>query len=147
MSTTLFYFMADESIVPPVPLDLDRRRHLRFGKRAVFRAEKALCDFWGKRTNILTVLFDAAGLTLNDIAILLWQGLLHEDPTLTLEQVQGMVTVENVTTIVEALYRSWNDASQDAADATEALNGTDPLAMAMPSPGASSGPSLVSNLA
>jgi hypothetical protein len=143
--STLFYFMALDELVPPVPIDLDRRRHLRLGKRAVFRAEKALCEFWGKRQNILTMLFDPAGLTLNDIAILLWQGLLHEDPTLTLEQAQDMVTMANVSTIVTALYQSWNDATQDAGESTEGLNGTDPLAM--PSPGVSSGVTPVSSLA
>jgi len=135
--STMFYFLADDSIVPPVPIDLDRRRHLKLGKRAVFRAEKALGEFWGKRLNILTVLFSTEGLTLNDIAILLWQGLLHEDPTLTLERVQDMMTLQNVSVIVDAIFQAWNDATRPVDGAAEVNGVRDPLAI--PSPGEPSG--------
>lgn len=135
--STMFYFMSDDSLVPPVPIDLDRRRHVKLGKRAIFRAEKALCQFWEKRLNILTVLFSADGLTMNDVAILLWQGLLHEDPSLTLEQVQSFITLENLTRIVEAIYQAWNDASKPVDGVAEVHDDDRPLATV--SPGIGSG--------
>jgi hypothetical protein len=143
--------MAMPSIVPNVPILLDRARTLRFDRRAVFTAERELSRLWqAPRTfysAVLAVIQAVADsqierLNLNDIAIMLWQGLLYDDPTLTLEQVQEMLPYFDMAAMVPicaALLEAWNIAAQPATPATEeATSGeaADPLA---PSPGAASG--------
>ena len=120
------------SIVPLIPIVLDRERHLRMTNRALLQAERALCDFWGTKRNILAVLMDGSTLTLNDIAIVLHQGLLHEDPSLTLEQVQDLMTVDKVAACLDAITRAWNVATEPAEPSppTGGATSEDPLSLA-----------------
>ena len=76
------------SLVPSVPLVLDRERHLRLDNAALFRAERELSKLWSRKVSVLQTLIDPETLGLNDLSILLWCGLLHEDADLSLSQVQ-----------------------------------------------------------
>lgn len=139
------------SIVPTVPLILDRARSLRFDRRAVFTAERELSRLWQTPRTFYSAMLSVIGavsdgqierLNLNDIAILLWQGLLYDDPMLTLEQVQDLLPTFDMGAMVPicaALLQAWNIAAQPATppqDAAPSAEAPDPLA---PSPGPGSG--------
>ena len=133
------------SVVPLIPITLDRPRHVRLGNPAIFQAELELSKLWGKRCSLFNVLANDLGL--NDLSIILWQGLLHEDPRLTLAYVQEHVMdMAKLTDIIEAVLQAWNAATAPAVPGV-ALNGevvdTDPLPDG--STGKVSGLSAVSN--
>jgi hypothetical protein len=130
------------SIVPLIPIDLDRRRHLRLDNRALFQSEMELSRLWNRRINVLSVIMDGANLTLNDLAVLLWQGLIYEDPTLTLAQVQDLMDFGKIPAIVDAIIQAWNAATEPAEPVATGGSQTDgPL----PSTGDSSGPTAEAN--
>ena len=124
-------------LTPPIPVDLDCERHLRLDARAIFQAERELCKLWGRQMNILTVI-SGGNLTLNDVSILLWQGLLHEDPSLTLAETQELMVFDKLPAIVTAVFEAWNAATQPVTHTAQTNGDTSPFA---PSPGDPSGPS------
>jgi len=131
--------MADIHLTPGIALTLDRLRYVRLDKRAIFQAERDLCALWSKQVNILSLFADAGTLTLNDLAVLLRRGLLADDPTLTLEQVQDLMDFDKLGAIFEALFAAWNAATMPATDEPqEASDEAGPLsfrgANSMPSP-------------
>jgi hypothetical protein len=44
------------SVVPLIPITLDKPRHLRLDNRALFHAEVELSRIWNKKQNILSIL-------------------------------------------------------------------------------------------
>lgn len=117
------------SIVPLVSIDLDRRRSIRLDMAAILRSERELCALWGKKQNILTILFDSDSLTINDIVVILWQGLLHEDPALTLEQVQNMVNMTNLAQVTESIFDAWSRATAPVEGSAPQESANGPLAL------------------
>ena len=87
------------SIIESIPIDLGgQRRHLRFGHEAVMTAERELTRFWSRDYTFFEALqklldFLSIGelgkLSMANLGILVWQGCRHEDPQLTLAQVQA----------------------------------------------------------
>jgi len=135
------------SVIPLIPITLDKPRHLRMTNRAIFQSEIELTKLWNRKVNILSVLVNAdQTLTLNDIAIFLWQALLYEDPTLTLPEVQDMIDVTKLDVIVTAILQAWNVATAPAQPTApgEGTAQSDPLPM--PSSGPVSGPTVVRSL-
>ena len=139
-------------LVQPIPVDLDTRRHLLLTNEALWGAELELSRRYGKKISIYPLLAralvaDGEQPGLLDVIVLLYYGLRHEDPNLTLEQVSEAVTLENYSALVEAIYTSWGLATRSAApDAVAEPEGqADPLAEA--SPGTDSGASPASSLA
>ena len=139
-------------LVQPIPVDLDKRRHLLLKNAPLWEAEMELSRRYGKKISIYPLL--ARGLLpdgeqpgLLDVIVLLYYGLRHEDPDLTLEQVSEAVNLENYSALVEAIYTSWGlvtrSAEPEAVRETE--DQADPLAMS--SPGSDSGASPASSLA
>jgi len=129
------------SIVPLIPLILDRPRHLRLSNAAIFQAERELSQLWGKRCSLFQVLANDLGL--NDLSVILWQALLHEDPRLTLATVQNeLIDMAKLPDIITAVLDAWNAATAPAVPVA-AGNGevvdTDPLPSG--SPGTAFGPS------
>lgn len=132
------------SLVPFVPITLDRLRHIRLDNQALLLAEREISKLWDKRVNILQVFLDTPTLGLNDVCIVLWAGLRHEDPQLTLLQVQDLVGLAEYVPVLQALYEAWNSATASAVPSSEAA----PVPLAQASPGNGSGglvePSLAS---
>lgn len=135
------------SVVPLIPVHLDRERTLRFDRRAVFTAERELTRLWGTPTTFygsMVELMDAIAtgqvgkLSVNTIAVLVWQGLLHESPTLTLDETQDLLPYLDLLAMVQicgALLQAWNVATQPAEPSSEAAGGTNgPLASLTGSP-------------
>jgi hypothetical protein len=104
---------------PLIPITLDKPRHLRMTNRAIFQSELELTKLWGRKINVFSILVNAdQTLTLNDIAVFLWQALLHEDPSLTLPEVQDMVDVTRMDVIFRAILQAWNAATAPAEPVT-----------------------------
>ena len=117
------------SIVPLIPITLDRRRVLRLNNAAIFQAEIELSKLWGKRCSLFNVLANDLGL--NDLSVILWQALLYEDPRLTLDDVQNeLMDMAKLPDIIEAVLAAWNAATAPAVP-DSSVNGeateTDPL--------------------
>ncbi len=58
---------------------------------------------------------------------LLWAALLHEDEALTERQVGGMVTMENISTVLDELTTALNDATPDSDAAAPEEPPADPI--------------------
>lgn len=128
--------MADHSIVPLIPLALDKPRHLRLDIAALCQAERDLSDFWGKKTSVYSVLLDVP-IGINDLSILVLHGLRHEDPTLSLPEVRGMLNHSSIPVIFQAVTDAWTKATQAAEPGTGDPSPADPPRI--PSTGDSSG--------
>jgi hypothetical protein len=111
------------SIVPLIPVELDRPRHLLFRKRDVRQAEVVFEQELGKPRTFFTALMqlmevlrsgDPTALSTNNITVLYWLGLRHEDPTLTLEDVEDMLPINTpgaLIPLVVKLFEAWQAQS------------------------------------
>jgi hypothetical protein len=90
------------------PIQLDKTRNLRYGMKAVSLIEKKMDTSIGK--------VDFSNITMEQIAIILWAGLVHEDDNLTPDIIMDLVdeysSVPKVTDIM-------NQALTDAFGAQE----------------------------
>jgi len=141
------------SIVALVPVALDTPRQLLFTRAAVKAIELRLTQIWGRdytffeavrRLSEMLLENDLSKLSFVNISVLLWQGCVHEDPALTLTQVEESLPYADPTGLIPyvgLILQAWSNASPQAgvgavtAEA-EAID-TDPLGV---STGASSGP-------
>lgn len=82
----------------PIPIELDRPRHLLLDFNALALIEEKT----GKNT------LDGAtwsNMTASTMRVFLWACLLHEDPSLTLEQVGKMLTPASIPAVTEAIQK------------------------------------------
>jgi hypothetical protein len=126
----------------PIPIDLDKPRHLLFENLALLQAEAELCKFWGRPINLVRLLMEVESITLNDLAILVWQGCLWEDPSLTLTDVRKAMDPLKYGVLLTAVYAAWNAATAPAEPVPE---GQDPGPFASVSPGSGTGALPASN--
>jgi hypothetical protein len=117
--------MTEPSVVPLVPLDLDKRRYLRLDINALCLAEVDLCAFWQKEMSVYDALLQTP-IRLNDLAILVLHGLRHADPTLSLPEVKGMLNHSTVPVILQAVTDAWTKATQAAEPAQGDPSPADP---------------------
>ena len=127
-----------QHLVPLILVHLDKPRHLRLDISALCNAERDLSDFWGKKTSVYSVLLDMP-MGINDLSILVLHGLRHEDPTLSLPEVRGMLNHTTIAEVMQAVTDAWTKATQAAEPAT-APEDTPGDPSSMFSTGASSGP-------
>jgi hypothetical protein len=114
------------SIVPLIPVQLDRPRHLLFRKRDVRQAEVVFEQELGKPRTFFTALMqlmevlrsgDPTALSTNNITVLYWLGLRHEDPTLTLDDVEDLLPLNTpgaLIALVVKLFEAWQAQSPPA---------------------------------
>ena len=103
----------EQSIVPLIPLALDKPRHLRLDIAALCNAERDLSDFWGKKTSVYACLLEVP-ISVNDLSIIVLHGLRHEDPTLSLPEVKGMLNHSTIPVVFQAVTDAWTKATQAA---------------------------------
>ena len=146
----------EQSIVPLIPVDLDKRRHLLIRKRDVRQAEVVFEQELGKPRTFFTALLqlmeaiqpgEVGTVSTNNICILYWLGLRHEDPGLTLEDVEDllplMVPAELIGLVVK-LFEAWQaQTPRPTGETTEVSAEASPLASSI---GPVIGPSPVSVL-
>jgi hypothetical protein len=131
-----------DSVVPSIPLMLDRERHLRLNARALRNAERDLSDLWGQSISVYAAL-TMTPLRINDISILLLHALRHEDPRLTHEEVLDLMDLAPMLDIMSAITEAWTWTARSA-------NPEAPAPDADPTPasiGHASGPLAASNSA
>ena len=126
------------SVVEPVTLMLDRERHLRLDNAAMLLAERELSRLWDRKISLFSVLASADGLGLNDLSVLLFAALLHEDPSLTLLRVQDLMDMQRLPEMIQAILEAWNRATMPAQPQTE--EPSDPLASTSTGPGSGAMP-------
>lgn len=103
-----------------VPLQLDRPRTLKFDLNAFSELEE-------KYGNMEKAFSAMQGGSMKAARTLLWAGLLHEDATLTERQVGGMVTLENLETVMDSISKALMEAMpQDEASQVQEAVPTDP---------------------
>lgn len=130
------------SIVPLIDLTLDKPRHLRLGNAQLCQAEVELSAFWNRDMSVYAALLQSP-MRANDLSIILWQALLHEDPGLTLAQTRDLLDGQLIGDVIAAVQQAWISATQPAEPPTGEGNSTPgPLDG---SPGDRSGPMDASN--
>jgi hypothetical protein len=134
--------MAD--LVPPLTLQLDKPRPFKMTFEVAAQAERELARIYGKPVNILQVMLDSERFGITEVAVLLHCGLAYYDETVTLPDTYNLLTMDNYSTVVTAIFEAWNAAGQSARPpAAEGESSPDPLVSA--SPGSVSGASPGSN--
>lgn len=135
--------MSEPRVVDPVPITLgDRVRHLLFTRAAVRQSEIELSRAWGQERTFFSAILrlaqhlaqgDVAALSITDIGILAWQGLLHEDPSLSYAEVEATLpymTPGDLVPYAIAIMQAWQAASPPpppAASQGEVVPDTNPL--------------------
>jgi hypothetical protein len=89
-----------------VPIELDKTRHLRFTLNAMIECEE--------RTGRSMLNTKATQIGLKDLRVYVWAALIHEDPTLTPEQVGDMIDLHNLADVSDAFRRAFSAAMPEA---------------------------------
>lgn len=92
------------SIAPKLKVTLDRERTLWFNYNAFIALEEVTGH------SIMAGIDPAVFSTAKGIRDFLWAGLLHEEPTLTREQVGEMLSFDRIAGIVEVVAQALADA-------------------------------------
>jgi len=93
-----------------VPVQLDRERRLRYSLRAM----RLIREEFGEAAV-------AAGIPADMLGKFLWHGLVHEDPSLTVEQVEELVDGENLEEMSNAILKAFGQATVPPLTATAAV--------------------------
>jgi hypothetical protein len=113
-------------LIPMTPIDLDRPRQLYFDHRAVRQSEIELTRRWGQPRTFYSAMLGlvsavATGmvgdLSLTDLTVLLWQGLMRDDPALTFETVEAALPYYTPVALgpyVVTLLEAWTAVSPPA---------------------------------
>ncbi len=103
-----------------VEIKLDKVRHLLFDFKALRIAEKQIFSDWGEKISVTKVL--GPDITVTDLTTLLWAALVHEDPSLTLDQISVLLHLNNI----EYVAAKVEEAFRDQAAANEGEETADP---------------------
>lgn len=86
-----------------VPIELDKTRNIRFGMVALMKVEKKLGKSFSK------INFDE--ITYDEVANILWAGLVHEDPELTPDKLAELIDeYSNVQTAITLMGEAMTEA-------------------------------------
>ena len=102
-----------DKVKPAVPVTLDKERHFLFNLNAMAAFEMATGKSLLER-KVIDSLYK--GMKPGDMRALLWACLIHEDKKLTLEQVGGMVNIDNILEITTKLWMAWAAAIPEAEE-------------------------------
>mgnify|MGYP005750951813 CR=1 FL=1 len=86
-----------------VEVELDKKRHLRYTMNALAEIEDAL--------GVELSEMDKVKMNIKNVRIILWAGLIHEDPDLTQEEVGDMVDLANIKEVQEKVSEAFNTAT------------------------------------
>lgn len=99
--------MRTENLAPMVPIELDKTRNLVFDNEAMIQIEEKLP---GEST------FDVKfwqNISAKKARIILWAGLLYDDPSLTLDQVKILLRGKNFAPIIKKILEAWGWSQPD----------------------------------
>lgn len=87
-----------------VPIELDKTRNIRYGMVALMKIEKKLGKPFAK------IDFDNE-ITYEEVAVIIWAGLVHEDESLTPESVAKLIDDHSdIQTAMEAMGKAMEEA-------------------------------------
>lgn len=88
----------------PIPIQLDKLRHIKLDLRALALAEREIARFWERKERLSIVqIFQGGDVGIADLCILLWAGLRHEDPSLTVDQAFTLAGNASMQVVSEAM--------------------------------------------
>lgn len=94
------------------PIQLDKPRNFKYGMKAISLVEKKLKKPISK--------VDFNDITMEEAAILIWAGLVHEDKELNPEKVMDIIDdYSNVSTVLEEAGKALSEAFGAIAEAIE----------------------------
>jgi hypothetical protein len=114
-----------------IPIELDKVRHLLIRKRDVRQAEQVFRQEIGEERTFFAALLqllnalqrnDPTALSTMNICVLVWLSLRHEDPSLTLEDVEELLPLlspADLIPIVLRLFEAWQAQSPVAPEGTQ----------------------------
>lgn len=126
--------MRTENLAPMVPIELDKPRNLVFDNEAMIQIEDKLP---GEST------FDVKfwqNISAKKARVILWAGLLYEDPSLTLDQVKAMLRGKNFAPVIKKILEAWGWSQPEPDNTADPQNPE-----ANDQPGSTSGQSLATN--
>lgn len=105
------------------PIQLDKIRNFRYGMRAISLIEKRLKKPISK--------IDIENLLMDEAAIMIWAGLVHEDKSLTPDNVMDIVDDHsNTATVMRAMFEAFkedfgaeDDPGEDPGEGEDAEQG------------------------
>lgn len=130
----------------PIPIQLDKLRHLKFDLKALAFAEQELAKHWGvKRVSFFQHFKNPEDMGAADLVILLLAGLRHEDPALTLDDAYRLLSAGNMMDTFQQLNAALNQHVNNGKTAeTPAAAGDAPADPPQPTtaaiPSSSTGP-------
>jgi hypothetical protein len=101
--------MRTESLAPMVPIELDKPRNLVYDNEAQIAIEDEL----GEST------FDQKlwqSISAKKARVILWAGLLHDDPSLTLDDVKKLLRGRNMAPIMKKILVAWGWSQPEPED-------------------------------
>ncbi|HXH11151.1 MAG TPA: hypothetical protein VNP04_15490 [Alphaproteobacteria bacterium] len=127
------------SLIPRVPIDLDRRRHLVLDYAAFWMIEQRL------RRPYHEIFAADHRFSAEEIVTIVWAGLLDEDPDLTPQQVAKWIAPSNLNAVIAAMTEALK-ISLPEPEPTVGSNGGEPVAspQGLGLTGSPSGPAPVS---
>lgn len=90
-----------------VPIQLDKKRHLKFDLNALCELEERY-ETIDKAVDVIT-----NNPKLKDIRYILYLALSHEDEELTEKQVGKLITIKNINEVINALNKAMNVSLPD----------------------------------
>lgn len=88
----------------PIPIQLDKLRSIKLDLRALAFAEREIARFWDRKERLSIVqIFQGGDVGVADLCILLWAGLRHEDPALTVDQAFALASNASMQVVSEAM--------------------------------------------
>jgi hypothetical protein len=88
-----------------VKMELDKERNLRYTMNALAEIEDILGVPLSEMENVK--------MTIKNVRVILWAGLIHEDPELTQEEVGNMVDLGNFKEVQEKVAEAFAMAKND----------------------------------
>jgi hypothetical protein len=123
--------MAEPRVIPLIDIVLDKPRHLLFDRFAVKLIELKLSELWRREYTFYQALRlcaemlqenDLSKLSYINISVMLWAGCVHEDMTLTLEQVEEALPYTDPSLLIPyvgPILQAWRAASPTPPPAPE----------------------------
>lgn len=122
--------------IQPITIMLDQTRRILLDLRAIYNAERKLAEAYGEKRISLMKMFESGDVSFTELVHLLWAGLLHEMPQLTVDQTLGLCQSCDMATIGEAIGSVFKQHLGAKAGA-----GEDPQKAQTSGTGSESGPS------
>lgn len=105
--------MANKIKIKPVPIELDKPRSILFD----FNAWIELEDIYG---NIPAAMEKMGSGLMRDVRNILWAGLVHEDPELTIKDVGKILSIADLEEVTKAMIAATEQALPEGNEKSQA---------------------------